>query len=282
MLRGIYTGASGMIVQMHKMDAVANNMANVDLIGYKRDYTANKAFPELMMRRLNTDIVERFPVGSVDKAPYLGKLGTGVELNEVYTDFQQGSLRETENPFDVALSGTGFFCVQTPQGERYTRNGSFTLNDNGLLVNKDGLPVMGENGYIYLKLNNFRIDADGTIYHNPRYADDPNRLVTMRENDWEEEEVVDRLRVVDFEEPRYLRKQGNSLWIDTEYSGAAQTVELGVERKVHSGFLETSNVNSVEEMVKMIELNRAYEANQKSLQAHDSLADKMINDVMRR
>ena len=243
MLRGIYTGASGMIVQMHKMDAVANNMANVDLIGYKRDYTANKAFPELMMRRLNTDIVERFPVGSIDKAPYLGKLGTGVELNE---------------------------------------NGSFTLDDNGLLVNKDGLPVMGENGYIYLKLNNFRIDADGTIYHNPRYADDPNRLVTMRENDWEEEEVVDRLRVVDFEEPRYLRKQGNSLWIDTEYSGAAQTVELGVERKVHSGFLETSNVNSVEEMVKMIELNRAYEANQKSLQAHDSLADKMINDVMRR
>ena len=76
MLRGIYTGASGMIVQMHKMDAVANNMANVDLIGYKRDYTANKAFPELMMRRLNTDIVERFPVGSIDKAPYLGKLGT--------------------------------------------------------------------------------------------------------------------------------------------------------------------------------------------------------------
>ena len=104
MLRGIYTGASGMIVQMHKMDAVANNMANVDLIGYKRDYTANKAFPELMMRRLNTDIVERFPVGSIDKAPYLGKLGTGVELNEVYTDFQQGSLRETENPFDVALT----------------------------------------------------------------------------------------------------------------------------------------------------------------------------------
>ena len=141
---------------------------------------------------------------------------------------------------------------------------------------------MGENGYIYLKLNNFRIDADGTIYHNPRYADDPHRLVTMRENDWEEEEVVDRLRVVDFEEPRYLRKQGNSLWIDTEYSGVPQVVELGIDRKVHSGFLETSNVNSVEEMVKMIELNRAYEANQKSLQAHDSLADKMINDVMRR
>ena len=231
MLRGIYTGASGMIVQMHKMDAVANNMANVDLIGYKRDYTANKAFPELMMRRLNTDIVERFPVGSIDKAPYLGKLGTGVELNEVYTDFQQGSLRETENPFDVALSGTGFFCVQTPQGERYTRNGSFTLDDNGLLVNKDGLPVMGENGYIYLKLNNFRIDADGTIYHNPRYAEDSNRLVTMRENDWEEEEVVDRLRVVDFEEPRYLRKQGNSLWIDTEYSGCGLIPNTPVRRR---------------------------------------------------
>ena len=81
MLRGIYTGASGMIVQMHKMDAVANNMANVDLIGYKRDYTANKAFPELMMRRLNTDIVERFPVGSVDKAPYLGKLGTRADAS---------------------------------------------------------------------------------------------------------------------------------------------------------------------------------------------------------
>ncbi len=281
MVRGLYTAASGMMVQMDKMDAVSNNMANVDLTGYKKDYTANKAFPELLLRRMNTDIVRKFPIGSIDKAPIVGQVGVGVELNEVYTDFKQGSFKQTENPLDVCLSGEGFFCVESNYGERYTRNGSFTLDENGLLVNKNGLPVLGEKGLIYLKKNNFKIDKMGNIYTNPKWEDDPKRLVTMRENEWEDAQKIDKLKIVNFEQTRYLRKQGNSLWKDTRESGPAKIVPTGVETRVLEGFLEASNVNSVEEMVKMIEINRAYEANQRSVKTHDELTSKLVNDAVR-
>jgi hypothetical protein len=149
-----------MVVQMHHLDAVANNLANVDLSGYKRDTPVDKAFPEILLRRMNDDGVYRFPLGSVDTTPIVGRLGTGVELNEVFTVFEQGPLKQTENPFDLALEGAGFLSIATEAGERYTRNGSFHLNDEGWLVTKHGEPVLGENGPLQLKKNNFVIDQD--------------------------------------------------------------------------------------------------------------------------
>ncbi len=271
MIRGLYTGASGMVVQMHQMDAIANNLANVDLTGYKRDLSAQKAFPELLLRRTSDDGVYKFPFGSIDTAPVVGKLGTGVEFNELYT------------VYDVAIEGQGegFFVIQTPDGERYTRNGTFTIDPHGILVTKDGYPVLGENGIINLKKNNFKIDQAGNIFHNAIYADDPNRLVTMEENDWEQTELLDKLRIVDFERKRYLKKVGNSFWQANEESGEARAIETGTDVKVLQGFIEKSNVNSVTEMVRMIEINRAYEASQKSIQTHDSLAGRFIEDVMK-
>ncbi len=132
LIRGLYTGASGMVVQMHHLDAVANNLANVDLSGYKRDTPVDKAFPEILLRRMNDDGVYKFPLGSVDTTPIVGRLGTGVELNEVYTVFEQGPLKQTENPFDLALEGAGFLSIATEAGERYTRNGSFHRQRRGL------------------------------------------------------------------------------------------------------------------------------------------------------
>ena len=124
MLRGIYTGASGMIAQDARMDAIANNLANVDQTGYKKDLTLFKAFPDMLLRRINDDGLGITPAGSYDTMPIVGKLGTGVEVNEVYTQFDQGSLQSTENNFDLALEGQGFFTVMTERGERYTRNGA--------------------------------------------------------------------------------------------------------------------------------------------------------------
>ena len=146
MIRGLYTGASGMVAQMHRMDALSNNLANVDLTGYKRDTSVHKAFPQLLLRRTNDDGVYNFPPGSMDTAPVVGTLGTGVELNELYTVFEQGALKESGNPFDLALEGEGFFAIQTPQGERYTRNGSFLIDNNGVLVTKEGFPVLAKRG----------------------------------------------------------------------------------------------------------------------------------------
>ena len=280
MLRGIYTGASGMQAQIYKMDALSNNLANVDTTGYKKDTSVQKAFPQMLIRRMN-DEVYKFPFGSVDTTPVVGKLGTGVELNEIYTQFEQGALKETGNPFDIALDGQGFFTVDTPMGERYTRNGTFMIDDNGLLVTKEGLPVQGENGLIYLKLNNFVLDKQGRIWQNADFADDPERLVSMKENDWENMELVDTLKIVDFTRDRYLKKQGSSMWKETNESGAPKQVSLGASTKTIQGFLEKANVNPVTEMVAMISVNRAYEANQKVISAHDQMTDKLINQAVR-
>jgi flagellar basal-body rod protein FlgF len=283
MLRGIYTGASGMQAQQHRLDALANNLANVDVTGYKRDTSVHKAFPEMLMRRFGDDGVHRFPLGSVDVAPIVGKIGTGVEYNETFTIFTQGSLKQTENQFDMALESEGFFSIQTNHGERYTRNGSFILGKEGYLLTKEGYQVQGENGPIQIKANNFTIDEDGNVFQNLDFADDPERLVSMEENTWGQTELVDRIKIVGFSGhgDRFIKKQGNSLWTATEESGSAELMN-GLNRpKVRQGFLEGSNVNPVTEMVNMIEVNRAYEANQKVISTQDSLLDKLINNAAR-
>jgi flagellar basal-body rod protein FlgG len=270
-----------MVVQMNRMDEIANNLANVDLNGYKKDTAIQKAFPELLMRRMNDDGVYTFPFGSVDTTPIVGRLGTGVETNEVFTNFEQGAMKQTENDFDLAIEGEGFMTVQTAQGERLTRNGAFLVNTDGYLVTKNGDFVLGENGPIKLKKNNFVIDQDGTVWQNATFAADDKRLVSQQENQWENIEKVDRLRLVDVLRKRYLQKEGNSNWRTTEESGAAEIIGSDTRPKVRQGFLEGANVNAVTEMVEMIEVNRAYDANQRTIQTEDSLIGKLWNEVVK-
>ncbi|MDR2375891.1 MAG: flagellar basal-body rod protein FlgF [Treponema sp.] len=281
MIRGWYTGASGMRAQQWRLDAVANNLANIDTDGYKRDVAAFKAFPELLLRRTDDDGVYRHPFGSADAAPIMGRLGTGVELNELYTVFEQGALKETQSDFDLALDGQGFFTVDTPWGERYTRNGSFQLGKEGYLETKEGYPVLGEKGPIRVKANNFQVDKEGRVWINAEYADDPNLLISRENNTWEETALLDSLKIVDFAKDRYLKKQGSSLYQETDESGPALISEESRRPRVVQGFTEASNVEPVSEMVRMIEVNRAYEANQKTIQSGDTMLGTLINQVLR-
>lgn len=295
MIRGLYTAASGLKALENRMDIVANNLANVDLTGYKRDMAINKSFPEMLIRRSHDTGVFNIPIGSTDTSPIVGKLGTGVEHNETFTAFEQGSLKQTENDFDLALANNqsdramGFFVIETPYGERYTRNGSFILGKEGYLVTKDGYRVMGENGPIQTKLHNFRVDSDGVVWHNAAYnKEDPTQLTSQKDNDWSQNEVLDRLKIVHFfdmmDQPaeRYLEKQGNSMWKATELSGPAVTLEIGPQRpQVLQGFLETSAVNAITEMVNMITINRAYEACQKVVQSQDIMTEQSVSRVLR-
>ena len=136
MIRGWYTGASGMNAQQNRLDAISNNLANVDTAGYKRDIAVSKSCPELLIRRTNADGVYQLQngMGSADAAPVIGKLGLGVETNENYVDFSQGSFKITNTNTDAALGGKGFYVIDTPNGERYTRNGNFLLGKEGDLV----------------------------------------------------------------------------------------------------------------------------------------------------
>jgi flagellar basal-body rod protein FlgF len=278
MLRGIYTGASGMIAQQARMDVVANNLANIDQTGFKRDTTLFKAFPDMIIRRINDDGLGITPAGSYDSMPYVGKLGTGVEVNEVYTQFEQGSLEKTENNFDFAIEGKGFFTYLTERGERYGRNGAFTINQDGTLVTHDGYPVLGENGPITVQSNNIMINERGEIQINDALSGDPREPVGMTENQWEQPVIIDKLKIVDFENIREIKKEGNSMYRNTEFSGPALPTN---EYKIITGFREKSNVSVIREMVDMIEVQRAYEANQKTIQTGDQTVGKLINEVIR-
>jgi flagellar basal-body rod protein FlgG len=270
-----------MRAQQWRLDAIANNLANVNTDGYKRDVAAFKAFPELLIRRQDDDGVYLHPFGSADAAPIVGKMGTGVELNELYTCFEQGSFKETSSDFDIALDGKGFFAVSTPWGERYTRNGSFQLGKEGYLETKEGYPVLGENGPIMVKANNFLVDKDGRIWINAAISDDPNVMVSREGNTWEDTVQLDTLKLVEFDLDRYLEKQGSSLYRESDTSGPAMIIEQGKRPKVVQGFVEAANVDPVVEMVQMIEVNRSYEANQKVIQVEEAALGTLINQVMK-
>jgi len=281
MVRGWYTAVSGMRAQQWRLDSVANNLANVNTDGFKREQAAFKAFPQLLLRRMQDDGVYLHPFGSADAAPIIGKLGTGVEFNELYVSLAQGPLKETHSDFDIALDGKGFFAVSTPWGERYTRNGSFFLGMEGYLLTKEGYQVLGENGPIRIQANNFQIDREGRIWVNSEYGDDPHTMVSRERNSWAEPVLLDVLKIVDFEIDRYIRKQGSSLFFATEISGPAFIMESGNRPTVWQGFIEAANVEPVREMIQMIEINRAYEANQRVIQTHDGMLGTLITQVGR-
>ena len=253
-----------MRAQQWRLDAVANNLANVNTDSYKREVASFKSFPEMLLRRMDDDGVYLHPFGSADAAPIMGTLGTGVELNELFTVFTQGSPKESSSDFDFMLEGQGFFAVATPHGERYTRNGAFILGIEGLLLTQEGFPVLGENGAIRLDSNaTFKVDPEGRIWQNTP----------------EDSILIDTFKIVEFHLDRFLEKQGGNLYRESYTSGPAMVMDDERRPKVLQGFLEAANVDPVLEMVQMIEINRAYEANQKVIQAGEQTLGALINQV---
>lgn len=252
MIRGLYTGASGMLSEMNKTDVISNNLANVNTTGFKKDRAVFRAFPEMDIQRIDDPIrsgINRL----VDPRPFIGAMGTGVMTDEVNTDFSQGPIKTTSNPLDIALSGEGFFAVQTPQGVRYTRDGSFTTDMNSFLITKEGYYVLGQNGSIQLNgESDITINRRGEIFAGG--------------------EMIDRLQIVDFQDKGVLEKQGDNLYMTN-----AQGIPSAAE--VIQGALEGSNVNTISEMVDLITTSRAYEASQKVITTHDELLGKAVNEI---
>ncbi|RME90480.1 MAG: flagellar hook-basal body protein [Candidatus Hydrogenedentota bacterium] len=277
MIRGFYTGASGMIANQVRMDVIANNLANVDKTAFKKDEVVYKNFPELLLHRTNDDGVGWMPMGSFDISPLVGKLGTGVEVNEIYTRFDQGSLKKTDKATDIALNGKGFLVVQTNRGARLTRSGAFILNDQGMLVTPDGFPLLGEKGPIQVNRHNFIIKPNGEVWINGAIGNDPTEIYGKDINQWENPILLDKLQIRTVDYPRHLNKEGTSFYVTTPESGAMRPLAPNENLEVLQGFLETSNVNLVREMTSMIEVQRSYELNQKSITTHDSMLGQLLS-----
>jgi flagellar basal-body rod protein FlgF len=254
MVRGLYTAWTGMANEQKRLDIISNNIANAATVGYKQDSVTNQSFDNLLTLKIK-DASEKY----VDKN--IGTMSLGVKLGEVYTDYEQGSLKETGNTYDLALEGKGFFNISTTDSSgneviKYTRDGSFTLASDGKLVDSDGNSVVGESGEITIpsEASDVRIDQDGSIYADGQY--------------------IDKVKITDFEDYNYLKKQGDSMYITVD--GANEAVSTAT---LQQGYTEQSNVNSVSEMVDMIAVTRAYEANQKAIQTIDGTLDRAANSV---
>lgn len=244
MIRGLYTSASGMMAEMVRNDVTANNLANLNTTGYKKDTAVFKSFPEMLMQRVN-DQKKTDPQPAVN----IGTLGTGAVVDEIITSHQQGALRETSNRFDLAIDGEGYFTVQNQTGTYYTRNGSFTVDGQGYLVNSQGDLVLGQNGPVRIgNSTDVVVDAAGNV-----------TVGGAR---------VDTLRIVSIADKAGLTKVGDSLFTGGQAGGIA-----GQVKQKH---LEASNVNPVTEMVNMITISRAYEANQKVITAHDQTLSQVM------
>ncbi|NLZ82073.1 MAG: flagellar hook-basal body protein [Clostridiales bacterium] len=254
MVRGLYTAYTGMKNEQKRLDIVANNLANAATVGYKKESVTNQSFDEVLTIKIK-DESEAY-----NDRP-IGRMNLGVKLGEVYTNYNQGSIRQTSNTYDLALDGKGFFnmAVTNKLGEvntKYTRNGSFTMTRDGFVVDKEGNRLLGEGGEIVVPTEAAEvvIDESGGVYADGNF--------------------IDTILVTDFEDYDYLSKFG-----DTMVEPLEGAVEIENDSLIRQGFTEQSNVNVVTEMVSLINITRTYEANQKVIQSIDKTLDLAANSI---
>lgn len=257
MTRGVYISGLGMTTQMKRMDVVSNNIANVNTTGYKKDGVITRSFDEEFAIRVND------PVKTIGtNAPRIGTMNMGLTVDKVYTDFSNGSFQRTDGNLDFGIAGEGYFTIQTVDGEgnaqeRYTRAGNFTMNAQRILMTQDGNPVMGENGMIVLPKGVPAVNSKGQIFV--------------------DNELVDTLKLTNFDDNTLLRKEGDNLYYTLEGIN-----KVPFDSTIEQGYLEASNVNTVVEMVEMITLSRVYEANQRAVTSHDKIMEKAANEIGRK
>lgn len=247
-MEAILTGAR---IQEIRLEALANNIANINTAGFKED----KIFS-----------IEEIEIsGDNDSAESTGSYLTENSTLELpvgtYVNFSQGPMIQTGNTLDLAIVGEGFFCVMTPDGKQYTRDGKFTINNDDVIVNQEGYPVLGTGGEISIDGNNFSadeisIDEEGNIYQG--------------------ESEIDTLRIESFDDLGSLKKVGETLFA-TNNDGVSG--DIAEEVSIRQGFLEQSNVETIRAMTEMIEVLRGYEAYQKALKTIDQIDSKAINEV---
>ncbi len=255
MVKGLYTAYSGLINEQNRLDIMTNNLANASTVGYKKEGSTSQSFDDVLTVKLRDSSI------GLNNVQKIGIKNPGVKIGENYTDFSQGSFRITNNTYDLALSGEGFFAIEftNKAGETstmYTRAGQFTLNKDGYLVTQEGDYVLDVNSK-RIKLNTLigsSIDNSGTIHQDGK--------------------EMAQIQVVDFADYDYLEKYG-----ETYYEPIEGAEIIASDAEVKSGYLEMSNVQIVSEMVNMISITRAYESNQKIVQTYDDTLRIAVSEL---
>lgn len=265
MMRSLWTAASGMKAQQLNMDTISNNLANANTTAYKAQRAEFKDLLYETIKRTNLNDDQGRPVNL--------EVGHGVMPTATTRDFKTGSFQETQNPLDLAIDGNGFFAVTKPNGEvKYTKDGSFKLSvvdDEAKLTTSEGYAVLSDSD------DEIILEQDMTDISVSQLG-----VVQAKNKDGEITELG-RLKIMKFVNPEGLISEGQNLYGETAASGEA--IDINEDDKdfaVLQGYLETSNVQLVEEMVKMITAQRAYEINTKSIQTSDEMM-QMANGIKR-
>ena len=281
MLKGLYTAYTGMINEQHRMDVMTNNLANATTIGYKKEGSTSQAFDSVLAYKIKdfsepgnlprliskSKAVDENELNNEANPDYLQNrvtrvgMNLGVKIGENYVDFSEGPLKETGNTFDLALTGKGFFAIEYTNkvGEtsiKYTRDGNFTMDQEGYLRTQDGDFVLDDAGR-QIRMNTalpVSIDRSGNIIQ------DGNTVATIG--------------ITDFEDYDYLEHFGENFFEPIE---GATIVEADSE--IYSGYLEMANMSVVTEMVNMIAIQRHYESNQKVITTFDETLDIAVNQL---
>lgn len=263
MQTGYYAAAGGMVAQFNRMDTVASNLANANTTGFKRDQLITGDFA-----RLYKEAQSELPLANNTKeaAQYLNRsLARVPQITDGYTDHSLGSMQKTDNTFDLALSKEGqFFAVNTPQGVRLTRDGSFTLNDEGKLVNKSGFEVLSSDFF----------QTKTAITLNPQdsiVTVDKNGLISTNVPGSTQMIAGKQIMIIEPQNLRMLTKEGSNLYVPDPADPMTPIAQSG---GVMQGFIEKSNVNAVNEMIALVEANRLVGMYQKAM-------DSQMNDLNR-
>lgn len=292
MWRGLYTASTGMITEARRTDVIANNLANAATTGYKKDTAVHQEFHNMLIKRFYDDkkgggILESGLLDTVNgdvtkfkgfnvkeqDAPTIGQLGLGDYISEIAVDYSQGSFESTGNTFDLAIAGEGFFAIQTPQGIRYTRNGAFFKNQEGVLqdirgynlLDRTGNPITIPAGTADSRVS---VSADGTIFVNSQPLTRPGVNA--------ENALPVQIQVVQFDNRLAVQKQGDNLFYAV--NDAQPQPATG---EVVQGMLEKSNVEIVREMVELIHNHRLYEANAKAVTTQDTMLENSVTQIGR-
>lgn len=261
-MRGLYAATGSMLVNQVHLEVISNNLANIHTPGFKRGEVVNESFPETLLHYQGNRMMPgqgRFSAGLVTaQLPALrpiGGLAENVAVDAIYHMQQPGALRMTEDPLDFAIQGDGYFVLETPDGLRYTRDGHFHVNSEGLLVNSQGFRVLGERGPISLGEQQPQLQGNRDIHINGLPAD--------------------RLRIVAPPPEALLAKDGFNLFRET----AGRSLPPAERAVVRQGYLEESNVDIVRQMTQLVTVRRTYEAAQKIAQTYDRLLSRAANEL---
>ena len=255
MIRGLYTSVSGLITLQNEQEVITNNIANINNTGYKKRELTKQSFEDVMISNRQKLLGDKYVRNDI------GDLNLGVKVSDVKTVFTQGSFKSTDNMTDFAIDGRGFFVAQNGNKEVYTRDGNFKINQQGYLITNDGCEVLGINNTtgakepIYIGDSKFSLDAENNINIDGIGA-------------------TDKLLTADFNNYNNLKPLGeNYITLDTPIYNAKVNVAQNV--------LETSNVDPSEELVKLMEVKRQFETNQKFVKMQDETVQKAANELGR-